>query len=99
MSRIPVHPGKILKDELEELQIFGAVLAREIYVPANRINSIMAGKRNITADTALRLGKWFGMSASFWLNLQKNYELRLAEKNISKDIDKIETRNRENILV
>jgi antitoxin HigA-1 len=92
MSRTPIHPGEILKDELEELRIFGAVLAREIYVPANRINRIMAGKRNITADTALRLGKWFGMSASFWLNLQKSYELRLTEQSIRSDIDKIETR-------
>jgi addiction module HigA family antidote len=72
-------------------------LARQIFVPANRINSIMAGKRNITADTALRLGKWFGMSPSFWLNLQKNYELRLAERSVGKDINKIETRNNHSI--
>ena len=97
MSRTPIHPGEVLKDELAELEIFGAELARQINVPANRINGIMAGKRNITADTALRLGKWFGMSASFWLNLQKSYELRLAQSQIGKEIDKIETRNKDKL--
>ena len=97
MSRTPIHPGEILKDELAELEVFGAELARQINVPANRINGIMAGKRNITADTALRLGKWFGMSASFWLNLQKSYELRLAQSQIGKEIDKIETRNKDKL--
>ena len=97
MSRTPIHPGEILKDELAELDVFGAELARQINVPANRINGIIAGKRNITADTALRLGKWFGMSASFWLDLQKSYELRLAQSRIGKEIDKIETRNRDKL--
>lgn len=97
MSRTPIHPGEILKDELAELEVFGAELARQINVPANRINGIIAGKRNITADTALRLGKWFGMSASFWLNLQKSYELRLAQSQIGKEIDKIETRNKDKL--
>ena len=70
MSRTPIHPGEILKDELAELGMSGAALARQIKVPANRISKIIAGKRNITANTALRLGKWFGTSAAFWLNLQ-----------------------------
>ena len=70
MSRTPIHPGEILKDEPAELGMSGAALARQIKVPANRIGKIIAGKRNITANTALRLGKWFGTSAAFWLNLQ-----------------------------
>ncbi len=92
MSRIPIHPGEILLDELKEMGVSGTELARQIGVPANRVSKIIAGKRSITADTALRLGKWFGMSASFWLNLQKNYELRLAEGKIGREIDSIPTR-------
>ena len=60
MSRTAIHPGKILMDELRELRISGTELARQINVPANRVSRIVAGKRNITADTALRLGEWFG---------------------------------------
>ncbi len=89
---IATHPGEILKDELDELQISGAELARQIKVPANRISKIMTGKRNITADTALRLGKWFDMSPSFWLNLQKSYELRQARRALGKELDSIPTR-------
>ncbi len=94
MGRTAIHPGEVLVDELRALGISGAALARQIKVPANRINLITAGKRNISADTALRLGKWFGMSASFWLNLQKNYELRLAEKSLGRALDGIPTREK-----
>ncbi|MEI7556735.1 HigA family addiction module antitoxin [Candidatus Chlorohelix sp.] len=80
MARPPIHPGEILADELKELGISGAELARSLQVPANRITQILSGKRSITADTALRLARWFGTSAEFWINLQKNYELRLAEQ-------------------
>ncbi len=97
MSRTPIHPGEILVDELRALEISGAELARQINVPANRINLITAGKRNVTADTALRLGKWFGMSALFWLNLQKSYELRLAERKLGKAIDAIPTHGKREI--
>lgn len=90
--RTPIHPGLILKDELEELGVSGAELARRINVPENRISEIMRGRRTITADTALRLGKWFGSSATFWMNLQKNYELRSAEAEIGNDIDQIKPR-------
>lgn len=69
--RTPIHPGEILKEELEEIGISGAELARQLKVPENRMSDIMRGRRNITADTALRLGKWFGNSAVFWMNLQK----------------------------
>lgn len=98
MTRTAIHPGEILKDELDELGISGAGLARQINVPANRISKIINGKRNITADTSLRLGKWFGMSASFWLNLQKSYDLKVAQRDIGKEIDHIQTRNREEAL-
>jgi addiction module HigA family antidote len=80
MTRIPIHPGEILQDELHELGLSAAELARNLNVPTNRITGILNARRAITADTALRLGHWFGMSAEFWLNLQKQYELRLAEK-------------------
>lgn len=90
--RNPIHPGEILKDELEELGISGAELARQLKVPENRMSEIMRGRRNITADTALRLGKWFGNSALFWMNLQKNYELRRAALEIGNDIDLIQPR-------
>ena len=79
MARTPIHPGEILGEELQTLGISSAELARQIDVPTNRITSVLNGDRAITADTALRLGHWFGMSAEFWLNLQASYELRLAE--------------------
>lgn len=95
MSRTPIHPGTILAEELAEIGISAAELARQIKIPTNRITEIIAGRRNITADTALRLGKWFGTSAVFWLNLQKSYELRLAQKKIGKELNQIPSRNHE----
>src|SRR5256884_4322307 len=74
----PIHPGEILADELAELNISPTELARELHVPANRISQLIAGKRAMTADTALRLEKWLGVSAAFWMNLQKRYELDIA---------------------
>ena len=82
----PIHPGKILADELAELEISPAELARELHVPANRIYQIIHAKRAITADTALRLEQWLGIEAQFWLNLQKNYELDLAAEQIGEEI-------------
>ena len=76
----PVHPGEILADELAELNKSAAELARELHVPANRISQLVAGKRAMTADTALRLERWLGVSAAFWMNLQKRYELDLARE-------------------
>jgi addiction module HigA family antidote len=86
MTRPPIHPGEILADELEEIGITPTELARQIHVPANRMSQIIAGKRAITGDTALRLGHWFRNSAQFWLNLQAAYDLRLAEQAIGKEI-------------
>ena len=76
----PIHPGEILADELAELNTSPTELARELHVPANRISQLVAGKRAMTADTALRLERWLGVSAAFWLNLQKRYELDLARE-------------------
>ena len=93
MSRTPIHPGEILTDELEALEISAAELARIIGVPANRITQIMAGKRAITADTALRLGRYFGTTAEFWMNLQKIYELDLARQEIGDSLTHIPQRS------
>jgi addiction module HigA family antidote len=76
----PIHPGEILADELVELNKSPTELARELHVPANRISQLVAGKRAMTADTALRLEKWLGVSAAFWMNLQKRYELDIARE-------------------
>lgn len=86
MARIPIHPGEILADELEELDMSAASLARELHVPTNRITQIINGTRAISADTALRLGQWFGTGPELWLNLQKQYELRLAEQEVGQEI-------------
>jgi addiction module HigA family antidote len=76
----PIHPGEILKEEfLEPMGISQYRLAKDISVPPRRINEIVHGKRSITADTALRLGRFFGMSAQFWLNLQTRYDLEVTE--------------------
>lgn len=75
-----IHPGEHLAEELKELNMSASALARSLKVPVNRITGILNGQRAITGDTALRLGHFFGTSAEFWLNLQKIYELRLAEK-------------------
>jgi len=76
--RAPIHPGEILADELEEIGMNPVELADRIGVPNNRIYLILQGKRGITADTALRLGRFFGTGPEFWLNLQKSYELDVA---------------------
>jgi len=79
MGRSTIHPGEHLAEQLEALPMSAAALARHLKVPTNRITEILNGRRAITGDTALRLGHFFGTSPEFWLNLQKIYELRLAE--------------------
>ena len=86
MPRTPIHPGEHLAEELRELGLSAAELSRQIDVPVNRITGIIHGHRGITADTALRLGHWFGSSPQFWMNLQQNYELRLAESQVGAKI-------------
>jgi addiction module HigA family antidote len=75
MPSTPIHPGEILKDEMEALNLSPAKLARSIKVPASRISQIVTGKRRICADTALRLGRLFSTGPQFWLNLQNAYEI------------------------
>lgn len=84
----PVHPGEVLAEQLEELQLTAAELARELHVPANRLYQLLAGKRAMTADTALRLEQWLGVSAAFWMNLQKSYELDRASAEIGPEIER-----------
>jgi addiction module HigA family antidote len=89
MARTPIHPGEILGDELQEIGLSAKRLADVIQVPPNRLYQILAGKRNITADTALRLGQFFGTSADLWMNLQSTYELDLARQQLGKSIQRI----------
>jgi antitoxin HigA-1 len=92
MARTPIHPGEHLAEELRELSLSAAELARRIDVPVNRITGILNGQRGITADTALRLGHWFGTSAQFWMNLQQIYELRRAEAEVGESVAKLPRR-------
>jgi len=83
----PVHPGEILADELDELGLTANALAGQLAVPTNRVTAILKGQRGVTADTALRLARYFGTTPEFWLNLQKTYELRLAEIESGEEIN------------
>ena len=84
-----IHPGEHLAEQLSELGMSAAELGRRLSVPTNRITSILNAQRAITGDTALRLGHFFGTSADFWLNLQKVYELRVAEKKLGATLSKL----------
>jgi addiction module HigA family antidote len=86
MAITAIHPGEHLAEELKEIGMSAAELARQLGVPTNRITGIINGQRAITGDTALRLGHFFGTSPEFWLNLQSLYELRLAEQKAGKSI-------------
>jgi antitoxin HigA-1 len=78
--RIRTSPGEILREEfMKPLDLSGSALARDLKVPANRINDILRGRRDISADTALRLARYFGTTARFWLNAQSAYDLSKAE--------------------
>lgn len=92
MERTPIHPGEILADELVELRLSAAALARLIGVPANRVSQILAGKRAITAETALRLAHYLGTSPELWLNLQKTYELDLARAEVGLSLETLPRR-------
>ena len=82
MFRRAVHPGEVLKDELAELGVTPTSFARQIEVPPNRVSQIIAGKRSVTGDTALRFGHWFGVDPQFWLNLQTQFDLVTAERQV-----------------
>lgn len=80
MFKRAVHPGEVLKDELDEFAVSQTSFARQIDVPPNRISQIIAGKRSVTGDSALRFGHWFGVDPQFWLNLQAHFDLADAEQ-------------------
>jgi addiction module HigA family antidote len=92
MARTLMHPGAILSDELQDLSISAAELARLFHVPANRMSQILSAKRHIRADTALRLGRWFGTGLHLWLNLPQTYDLDLAGQQLSEALEAIEPR-------
>ncbi len=83
----PVHPGEILGEELDELGLSANALAKALDVPTNRVTAILKGQRGITADTALRLSRYFGTTPQLWQNLQKAFELRVAEIQSGKQIE------------
>lgn len=86
----PVHPGEILKEEfMEPMGVSANRLARDIDVPTNRITEIIAGRRAISADTAIRLGLYFNIEPEFWLNLQSNYDLRVAQRAMGDAVGRI----------
>ncbi|MGQ0665199.1 MAG: HigA family addiction module antitoxin [Pseudomonadota bacterium] len=92
MPRTPIHPGEILADELAHLGMSAAALARLIHAPSNRISQILAGRRAITADTALRLGRWLGTGPQLRLNLQQAYDLDLARQPAGRQIATVKPR-------
>ena len=87
-----VHPGEVLGEELKELGISPTEFAREIDVPPNRVGQIIAGRRSVTGDTALRIGHWFGTDPQFWLNLQSQYDLVRADETAGAAIRRLPTR-------
>jgi len=91
MGRTAIHPGKHLAEQLEELGMSAAELARQLSVPTNRVTAILKGQRAVTGDTALRLGHFFGTSAEFWMNLQKLYDLRIAAQKSGKAVKRLPT--------
>lgn len=96
----PVHPGEILFEEfLKPMNLSQNKLANEVGVPARRINEIVLGKRGISADTALRLGRYFGNSPQFWLGLQMDYDLEVEEERLSKRLQReVHVRSRDYTL-
>jgi addiction module HigA family antidote len=92
MLKRAVHPGQVLKDELDGLGITPTEFSRQIDVPPNRVSQIIAGKRSITGDTALRFGHWLGTDPQFWLNLQSQFDLAQAETEIGETVRTLPTR-------
>lgn len=89
MTRIAIHPGEHIADELEELNMSASELARTLHIPRNRLTEIIRGRRGISADTALRLAQWLGTTPEYWMNLQRNYELRLIEQDRGEEIRRL----------
>ena len=89
MNLINIHPGEALNEFLEDYGLSQSQLARELRVPVRRINTIVRGERGITADTAVRLARYFGNRADFWLGLQELFEINETEKNLASELQKI----------
>ena len=88
LKRPPVHPGRVLKSEFQEAGLSANAVALALRIPANRLTEIIKGKRSISADTAMRLGRYFGTSAQMWMNLQSQYELQVAEEHSALKIER-----------
>lgn len=86
-----IHPGEHLAEELRELGMSAAALARQLNVPTNRLTQILNGRRAISGDTALRLGHFFGTSPQFWMNLQSLYDVRQAQQKVGKAVRALPT--------
>ena len=84
----PIHPGEILKEELDEIGLSASAFAKKLCVPANRITAILNAQRAISADTAIRLARFFGTTAEFWSNLQRDFDLKSTFNNVGKAIEK-----------
>jgi antitoxin HigA-1 len=82
----PIHPGSILKMEFEDAGLSANAVALALRIPANRLTEIINGRRSISADTAMRLGRFFGTSPEMWMNLQSHYELQVAEDRLAERI-------------
>src|SRR5206468_9754760 len=87
-AMIPIHPGRILRRELRARQLSASALARALRVPSGRVVDILNGKRSISAETALRLGRYFGNDPQFWMNLRAQYELAVAERELGRRVAK-----------
>ena len=83
----PIHPGEVLKSALDDAELTANAVALALRIPANRLTEIINGKRSISADTAMRLGRYFGTSAQMWMNLQSHYDLECAEAELADRID------------
>ncbi len=84
----PIHPGEVLRDELETLGLSANAFAKALDVPANRITGIIKEQRAVTADTALRLARFFGMTPEFWMSLQASYDVKRARESVGRRIEK-----------
>lgn len=83
----PIHPGEALKSVLDDAQLSASAVALALRIPAGRLNEIINGKRSMSADTAMRLGRYFGTSAQMWMNMQSQYDLQIAEAALAEKID------------
>ena len=92
MATAPQHPGRALAERMREVGISANKLARDTRIPTNRITMTIRGERNITADTALRLARWFGGDPAMWMDLQSRYDLHVVGKKLAREIARIPTR-------